>query len=304
MAMGAVGTAAVIYGMRCLDALRHPRLWAEDGNVFFAGAAEKGFHAVWLPYNGYLHFVPRIIAWIGSSLDASVIPAFYVLSSYVVFLMSVAGVALAPVRMNCETRALMAVALAMVPHAGEVFVNPTNLHWILAAPQLLMLLGEPPTSRTGWWLRGTLTGLISLSSPITVFLLPVALVGQRPWCPDERRRRLAALAPACMGSVIQVIILVTTRTGAVQLTSYGLRDWADALTVGFWSPLVFGFEPPLSVNFRMLVCMAVAGVVTGASLWRLRRGDYWPVLFSGGGWIDPCGWTPCLEGTSDLVSCI
>ena len=54
--------AAVLVWFR-LPPMAHDTVWAEDGRLFLFGAEQHGlFGATFVPYAGYLQFVPRLIA--------------------------------------------------------------------------------------------------------------------------------------------------------------------------------------------------------------------------------------------------
>jgi hypothetical protein len=57
---------AVLLALRKPWALHTPQLWAEDGSIFLTQDEQMGVRAWWEPYNGYLHLLPRLIAWIAS----------------------------------------------------------------------------------------------------------------------------------------------------------------------------------------------------------------------------------------------
>jgi hypothetical protein len=90
--VGLAGCAAIL-ALRRPDAFAHPQFWAEDG-YFFERNYTLGLKAIFLPYAGYLHLVPRLIAVFASLLDPLWIPAAYVGASLLLTLY----VAAAPIR--------------------------------------------------------------------------------------------------------------------------------------------------------------------------------------------------------------
>ena len=57
--------------------LLHPQFFAEDGWLFFSGAASHGFRAVFASYQGYLHLVPRLVASAAAPLPWEWQPLLY-----------------------------------------------------------------------------------------------------------------------------------------------------------------------------------------------------------------------------------
>ena len=69
---------AVLLALRKPWALHTPQLWAEDGSIFLVQNEQMGLRAWWEPYNGYLHLLPRLIAWTASRVaDVAWWPALY-----------------------------------------------------------------------------------------------------------------------------------------------------------------------------------------------------------------------------------
>src|SRR5665647_648206 len=62
--------AATLIAWLRLDPVTHQTMWAEDGSVFLTQASHAGrFETVLLPYAGYLHVVPRLIAEVTTMLS-------------------------------------------------------------------------------------------------------------------------------------------------------------------------------------------------------------------------------------------
>jgi hypothetical protein len=59
------------------DAFFHPQFRAENF-VFLIGAEKVGFAAIARPQAGYLHVIPRLIAWPATWLDPPLQPALFV----------------------------------------------------------------------------------------------------------------------------------------------------------------------------------------------------------------------------------
>lgn len=86
-AWAAVAVAAVCLALRKPWALLTPQLWAEDGSIFLVQDEQLGLAAWFTPYNGYLHLLPRIVAWVTSrTLDVAWWPAAYNGAAYLVTL--------------------------------------------------------------------------------------------------------------------------------------------------------------------------------------------------------------------------
>ncbi|MFT2817986.1 hypothetical protein [Leifsonia sp. A12D58] len=174
-----ITASAALVGLLRIPAITRGTLWAEDGQVFIAGAANSTtLLDLFAPYDGYVHVVPRSIAavvvwavpvddWAVAVTVASCLVVGLVTA--LVFVLSRTVVAWLPARV------VIAAITVLVPTAlFEVAGNTANLHWyfLWLAPWLLLYR---PTSRWAAWLLGVV-GLIAALSEIQMALfLPLIL---------------------------------------------------------------------------------------------------------------------------------
>lgn len=139
-----LAAVAVILFVRKTDAFLHPQFWAEDGAVFFLQDYTLGPAAVWEPYAGYLHLVPRGVALAsGALLPYAALPHAYNYASLLLTLLVVAGI-FSP-RLRLPRKPALALAVVLVPHlTNEVFLSLTNVQWVLALLLVVVLLKAPP----------------------------------------------------------------------------------------------------------------------------------------------------------------
>lgn len=166
--------AGIVLAVRFPDWLLRPRLWAEDGNVFFPDARTLGLYSLVKPSAGYLHTVPRLIALAGNLVDPVFIPPLYVYGSLLVTLWVVAR--LFSPRLDLPNKPLLALAIVAVPTTGEVFLCPVNIQWILALSLVTTLFMRDPQTR--FERAGDYLGLflVGLTGPFGIVLLPFFLV--------------------------------------------------------------------------------------------------------------------------------
>jgi hypothetical protein len=149
----------------------HPQFWAEDGVIFFSQARENGLSAIAVPYGGYYHLVQRIAAGLHSVSAPSITPRLYFLSCIVVHLVMV-GLIFSH-RLSLPLKPLVALAIVATPTTNEIFLSLTNIQWIFALSQVLVLLSAAPVSRAGA-LRDLMIVLFSgLTGPFVAALLPI-----------------------------------------------------------------------------------------------------------------------------------
>lgn len=163
--------AALVLVVRKPDSFINPQFWAEDFSPFFVEANTFGPKVLGWPYNGYLHLLPRLIAWLAAPLNPAIQPAAYVAAALGVTLFIVAQ-ALSS-RLELPGKPWLALAIVAVPHTGEVFLNPTNLQWITALGLMLTLLKRDPETAAEWGMDGGLLVLVGLTGPFSVLLAPL-----------------------------------------------------------------------------------------------------------------------------------
>ena len=190
-------------------ALTSPQLWAEDGCVHLLENEQLGLRALLTPYRGYLHTLPRLIAWLAShTVDIAYWPAFYngaaLLVTFLLFLR------LASPRCDLPGKHWLVLSFALVAHTGEVFFNITNLHWITAFFLLLQALLPRPTTWPQRLGDLAIVFLVGLSRPFVILFLP--LFAWR-FLRERNADTLAALLVAGACAAIQGYFVKTTGAG-------------------------------------------------------------------------------------------
>lgn len=170
--------------LRKAHALAMPQLWAEDGAVFLMQAELHGAAALTLPYMGYLHLIPRLVAQFASSaLDPLWWPLFYNGVAFAGWLWAVLRLFTARFD-HLPGRPWMALAIFALPHGGEVFFNITNLQWVTGVVLVQQLLATAPKTRTQRVSDITILVLIGLTGPFGLIFTPLFCVR---WALQARR---------------------------------------------------------------------------------------------------------------------
>jgi hypothetical protein len=192
--------ALILLVSRRPDQWFSPQFWAEDGVEFFAAAETSGWRSCLQPYVGYFHTAPRAIAMVSTWLPWELAPAAYAWCAALVTALVVARVALA--RLPLAPRLMGAWAMIGLPHSGEVFLNVTNLNWILGGLLVVNLLEGAPIRRSESWRRSAEVLFAGLSGVTSVFLAPFAAL----WFWRERHESSARLI---MGAWIVAVVIQT-----------------------------------------------------------------------------------------------
>jgi hypothetical protein len=290
--------AGVLLFLRYPDWFFRPRLWAEDLPVFFVGARVDGPTAILAPYAGYIHLIPRLIAWLGAGLDPSRIPAFYLYSSFVVTLLVVARVFSRRLGLPC--RPVLALAIVAVPHTGEIFLNITNIQWITALSLVLTLVMRDPGSASEWAGDIAVLLLAGLTGPFSVFLLPFFILRAL-----ERRTaasgwvlavlglaaavqgwhlfgNLRGSVPGASGGTVEVTNLAAVLSSRLPLALLGSQGWVAGVSRAFvigagvcGALAIFAMAFARGGYRRERICLLMfAGVLVAFSTARVRE-DLW-----------------------------
>lgn len=183
------------------------RVWAEDGLVFLWDARREGPASLGLVYAGYAHTLPRLWGLVGSQLPLEHYAAVTVLATALTAGVLGAFVFTAARRTTGSTgwALLAALALAAVPAWRGSVGSLANLQWLLLVATFWALV-EPPGRR---WAPVVLAAVASATTPLTVLLLPAALLVQR-----RRLFRSWAVAGLGAGLVVQVVLIASGRESA------------------------------------------------------------------------------------------
>lgn len=262
--LGVLAALALLLALRKPHALHTPQLWAEDGSIFLMQADLHGTSALAMPYMGYLHTLPRLIAWVAPRvLDPAWWPAFYNGLSFVIWLAVLAR--LFTSRFNLPEKPWLALALIVVPHTGEVFFNVTNLQWLTAFVLIQQAIIAAPKT---WGERiGDLAilGVVTLTGPFGIAFLP--LFAWRWWCDRSRDN---ALAFVFVGLCAALQAWFVMRTGPrFEFQTEPLRLWPNLVVLArrliVWPvlgrDLALGLSPAAVAGFGGTILVGLLGWV-------------------------------------------
>jgi hypothetical protein len=190
----------VLISAKSPDALLNPQFWAEDGSVFYAQQFGRTWPLLFVPYAGYLHFIPRMIAWLASGVEPARVPVVYNLSAIVIQGLCIAYAA---TRMSFWFGAVIAIlAFFLTPTAGDIFATITNIQWVAQFALMFGLLRSAlnRSYRIGDGVAAALILVASLTGPFSVIAaLSIVLL----WSAGLAARRVHLRRFA--GSVSQIV---------------------------------------------------------------------------------------------------
>lgn len=165
-------------------------LWAEDAATFLKSGYTLGWQGVLEPYSRYVVFIPNVIATAASKhLSLDKIPYVLVWLSAAMTCGATAYIHMVARRgmLKAAHGDILAVTIALapvlVPHSGEVFLNITNIQWILATALAAatwdnFLSPTAPERRPAMSIAlGGLLMAITLTGPFGVLMWPLAALG-------------------------------------------------------------------------------------------------------------------------------
>jgi hypothetical protein len=128
----AAGLAVLLF-LRRPDSLLSPQFWAEDGAEFFYFQF-YGSLPLFKPYSGYLHLAPRAVAALAGLFPVRFAPLIYNIFALALAALCSAWFSLPHFRhlvRSDRLRAAACIFIAVMPAAGTVLLNLTNVQWYL-----------------------------------------------------------------------------------------------------------------------------------------------------------------------------
>jgi hypothetical protein len=158
-------------------AVLRPVLFAEDGQVFLAGALRDGIRGLFEPYAGYLVVGPRLGAFAATIVSARHIPLAFALiaAAYSVGCCSlVLSTRVAWLLGSLPRRVAVFVALLLLPQVAETHATLTNVMWWGGIALLIVGLSDDPGTWKGRVAEALIIASVLLSGPIGIVFSPIA----------------------------------------------------------------------------------------------------------------------------------
>lgn len=150
----------------------NPQLWAEDGTVFLSQAHTLGLQSIVTPYAGYLHVLPRTVAFFANFFPLESAPHIYFIFSFLALHFVCQYLARVP-WLPVPLKIAFPLAVVLAPHTGEVFLTLTNIHWICALLLPFIAFDAHRQDATHIAKTSALLLLIGLSDPFIIVFYPL-----------------------------------------------------------------------------------------------------------------------------------
>lgn len=156
------------------DTFFNPQLWAEDGSVFLVDQINAQGFIIFKVYAGYILLLPRLCSLLADVINIHLeyIPLFYNFFAFLILLLVFLSIAFNTLEIPQGCKYAMAFSIILIPHSGEVFLNITNIQWILTLSVIIILSQSIPLSILKLSLWSLWLSFISLTGPLMVTLLP------------------------------------------------------------------------------------------------------------------------------------
>lgn len=204
-------------------------LLAEDGVTFLNEAQTLGASAIFNPYNGYLHFYPRVIAYISSNFSMIYRPLI-TLGGWVIsylWLVYVISKAVQSINFGLFSSVALISLVALQPNYGENFFNLTNAQWMLGAILVIFALVDAEVMPEQKIVKLILLILLGLTGPFSIIIAPVILVNA--FIKKDWKSNFLVYFVIFSCAIVQLLVLIGTgraTTGEINKSPF---DWLFSL---------------------------------------------------------------------------
>ena len=246
--------------------LVHPEPHQEDFGIFLSQEYNIGFPGTAFKlYNGYVHILPRIIAWASMKFD---LQNTMIAMNWTVLLIKILTFFLIFKSKEISSRRIkfsLLAYLVLLPFPEEIYNNVTNLQWWLILLMAAVILRRD-TSRlalTSSIILLVLTGLTGVNA--VLFALPCAFLLYNRRTKECLVKSLIVVICGC----IQLVCLFSSpRIGKIMYNGGGYTDIIDLFANMAICRSLFNIDSPHYINIAAFVCFALAAAL---NLWYYRR---------------------------------
>lgn len=226
--LATVAVCLLILVSKTWDTMLLPQFWAEDAGDFFNEQFGAAIPALFEPSSGYLHVVPRLVAWVTELTTLRYAPAVYY---YAATLLGAASLGLFAWRIRRPVPIWLSTAsFLLMPISIETHGTLTNAQWMLQFALAAMVFpstAHPSRFRTAWscvaivalGLTGPFSILIAATLPVLMFPSLRAIAQTS----SDARLRLTAL---CFSAALQLSYIIFSENARAEGGHFRLEDWS------------------------------------------------------------------------------
>lgn len=151
-----------------------PQFYSEEGRNFFADAYNHGWISLFYTTNGYFHLLPRLLGNICLTLGVpyAYIPTVFVYACLPIYFFLWFKI-FTRLQLPPVTKMFLVLATVLVPLGNEVFMNQTNVQWVMALIPIVLYCGSGPQRTWSRVVDYIALVLCVFTGPYVLFLLPV-----------------------------------------------------------------------------------------------------------------------------------
>lgn len=265
--------ALVVMFYRRPDAFYASQFWAEEGSVFYSEAYHEGLRSIFNPCVGYFHLFPRLVACLaaGAHFPLQAVP-FLFCYAWLFMLLTLLFYTWKRLDFSQAQRFFISITVVMIPLQSEVFMNLTNVQWIMAFfPVIIFSAGKYPPGKK-WFIADLVILLLSgLTGPNFTVLLPVLVLlyflKKRELFSD--RRRLFLLVFSLLLAMISVIALL--QYGSVNRTAGTFSLLNKGFVQQIFVQYAFLFIGKFAFRIPFLLMVIAVLLMAGGFFWLARK---------------------------------
>ena len=208
-------------------AFRLPQFYAEEGRYFFADAYNDGWASLFYTANGYFHLFPRLLANLTLSMGVPYhrrLPAVFVYGCLPIYFFLWHRI-FTRLTLPLAGKVFVVLTTMLLPLGNEIFMNQTNIQWVMALIPVVLYCGTPPTRAWTKAFDYVMLVFCVFTGPYLLFLFPVfaaAAIIER-----QAARRAVFLGLCALGMIVCVLSLahfgqhLDRIRGATKASAYG-----------------------------------------------------------------------------------
>jgi hypothetical protein len=261
--------AAAFFAILCArrwQQLLHPQVWDEDGVVILRDLAQVGPGSLFLPVNGYLICIDRLISTIGLFVSVAQYPAVSTILAWAFIIAALLAVSFSPLVIRGGP--LLAIGALLVPTDPEVFGIPLYAFWWAGLLIIAAALWRPREPGVGWRIGFVIVG--GLSSPVILLGLPLFLVRAAVFRRDRRELVITGVAVVCAAIQLFTLHQAHLAAGKSLLSAENLLR-VPAQFLGNYVVGSLARTNPSIGHDLLLVVGTLTLVVVAAAVWNDRR---------------------------------
>lgn len=224
------------------DAFYNSQFWAEEGSVFFADAYHLGLKGLFNTCLGYFHLYPRLVFNLALAAGVPLGSMPYVCCYSWLLMFLVLNIYIwNRIELDHTKKFFIVLSTVLLPMQSEVFMNLTNVQWIMALfPIIIFSSTETEKNKKWFWIDLILLFLTAFTGPNFLVLSPIIL-----YILFKDRKTLLENKKQL---VLVLIVPLATLVSCISLINFG----GVTRTIGIFDPLNPGFIEYLFLQYAFL----------------------------------------------------